>query len=375
MHRRLVALSWVALTTLACGPSAPPGEIALPGPGLGDLPERADRAAAVQRACEQCHPKIVEEWRRSYHHLSFTNLAFRASLSEENVPFCRRCHAPEAPSDTWPPEDLADIGVGCATCHMAGHAILAAPSNRPSKSPHAIVRDPRFATPAACAACHEFAFPPEKGRPRDLDMQTTVTEHKDSPYSDRSCADCHMPWVGDGKARHRSHAFASTRSPAAQAEALHIEASRTGGAVHILLSPGEVGHAYPTGDMFRRLAVRAEAVTTSGALLARRERYLARHFDRRRGPGGEPEISLAWDDRPGSPLSASKSATVDFDLGPSSLDCAISVQVVFERVAKTLEGRPERDAPVESAQVLFDALLPPSDSAPPQAPLPTSPRH
>lgn len=371
----LVLLS-VTLAVAACAPSAPPGEAALPGPGLGSVPERASRAREVQEACEGCHVDIAAEWRASFHARSFTNAAFQASLAEENLPFCRRCHAPEAPPETWPPEHLAAIGVGCATCHLAGQAILAAPATSPEgpprESPHAVVRDARFATEAACAGCHEFQFPAPATGGTPEKMQLTITEHEVSSYSDTACAGCHMPAAGEGAKRHRSHAFLGSRSPAAQAQALRVEASRSGASVRVALAPGEVGHAFPTGDLFRRLAVRAEAVTAEGALVAREVRYLARHFQRGRAPNGAPWIALAWDDRPGAPGEAAAGASVELDLGPAAAGRLVHVQVVFERVAKVLEGRPESSAPVESEALLFEAALPPG--GPPSRHPPDPPR-
>lgn len=358
------SLARAALAALAlvagCGPSEPPGEAALPGPALGSVPGRAERAREVQQACEGCHAEIAEEWRRSYHARSFTNPAFQASVAEENLAFCRGCHAPEAPPAEWPPPELGEIGVGCATCHLAGEAIVGAPAPGAREAPHAVVRDARFATEAACAGCHEFDFPGGVGEK----MQLTITEHEASGYSETACAGCHMPVVGQGGRRHRSHAFAGSRSPAAQALALRVDASRSGGSVRVSLAPGEVGHAFPTGDLFRRLAVRAEAVTAEGGLAAREVRYLARHFERWRAPNGAPRIRLSWDDRPGAPGPAAAGVDVALDLGAAASTRPISVQVVFERIAKVLDGRPESEAPVESEAVLFDVLLPPTNPDP-----------
>jgi hypothetical protein len=60
------------------------------------------------------------------------------------------------------------------------------------------------------------------------------------------------------------------------------------------LTPGAVGHAFPTGDLFRRRLVADEVVDDDFVLLARAERPLARHF--RFDAGVQREISDDHDD-------------------------------------------------------------------------------
>ena len=335
-------------------------DVTLPGPGVGDQPGRAARAVEVARACEECHADIASEQRLSRHASAFTNSAFQTALQKDNLPFCRSCHAPEAPQNTAPPADLGGLGVGCATCHLAGDTILAAPSDRPLRAPHRVARSARFAEESACAGCHQFAFLGDKlpGVP-DL-MQLTIEEHEISAYSNVSCAGCHMPLVGEGPRRHRSHRFSGSRTPEEQARALRITASRASPTeIEIEIAPGEVGHAYPTGDLFRRLEVRVEAVTSEGAVVAREVRYLARHFERRLSPSGHPVRALLWDDRPGAPGPAAEGVTLRMDLGAASADRLFDLRVSLQRVAQLVEGRPERESPVESESLLFSSVLPP----------------
>jgi hypothetical protein len=111
-------------------------------------------------------------------------------------------------------------------------------------SPHAIVRSHAFTTASACASCHEF----DSLRNPELAMQTTITEHAASPFADVTCQQCHMP---DG-----DHGFAASRDPDLLRSALVASASRPApDRVEIELAPGRVGHAFPTGDPFRRLVV------------------------------------------------------------------------------------------------------------------------
>lgn len=92
-------------------------------------------------------------------------------------------------------------------------------------------------------------------------MQSTVTEHAGSAFGTQSCQSCHMP-LEDGE---HSHAFLATRDPGTLRSALHVDASRTeSDTVALTLSLGQVGHAFPTGDPFRRLSLELDAITQGG---------------------------------------------------------------------------------------------------------------
>jgi hypothetical protein len=117
-------------------------------------------------------------------------------------------------------------------------------------------------------------------------MQRTVDEHARSPLASTSCADCHMPWTGEGDIRHRSHAFASTRSARALARAVSVRAHRDGTDLVFDLDLNGVGHAFPTGDLFRRIALSVEAIGPTGRTTPIAVRYLAKHFRLgKTGPG------------------------------------------------------------------------------------------
>ncbi len=63
--------------------------------------------------------------------------------------------------------------------------------------------------------------------------------------------------------------------------AIATEAQREGAStLATTLTPKRVGHAFPTGDLFRRLHVRAWAAGEDGAVLGLSERFLPRHFER-----------------------------------------------------------------------------------------------
>jgi hypothetical protein len=268
----------VAVTTVAaCG--APP-------PRSGAKPASA--------ACEACHAEVAAEWRKSLHHASFDDASFQASYAREPSRFCSACHAPHDPDA--PPgarTELASLGIACITCHGA-EATLATARDARGHAPHPVARDPSFATAAACARCHEFSFPDRPGStlPEDR-MQRTVSEHAGSAFAAASCADCHMPRTGPGG--HRSHRFAASRDPDMLRRALVVRARAVEpDVVEVLLSPGAVGHAFPTGDLFRRLLVGVERVDAEGARIDGALAPIGRTFAFRAGHQRELE-----DRRPG----------------------------------------------------------------------------
>jgi hypothetical protein len=220
-------------------------------------------------ACARCHAAIAREWRGSLHRRAWDDAYFQAAFAIEATPFCRGCHAPIA-RDAAPDAEAAEEGVSCAICHVRGDAIVSATPAAP-KSPHRVIVDPAFASPSACAGCHEFPFPvllahePAEALPT---MQRTIEEWRGSDAAAREvgCGDCHMPWVCEaGGARHHSHAFPGV-SLLDRHDALRVEASaardlrdRDQVVVTLTLRAGRVGHAVPTGDLFRALRIELSA--------------------------------------------------------------------------------------------------------------------
>src|SRR5690606_8289471 len=128
--------------------------------------------------------------------------------------------------------------------------------------------------PRACSGCHEFSFPDGAGK-----MQLTVTEHRASTRASTPCEGCHMPRIAVDRPRasprgreRRDHRFVASRDPAVLARAATIRATRSAAAVTIHLEPRDVGHALPTGDIFRRLRV----VVASDHDATRTETFLSR---------------------------------------------------------------------------------------------------
>ncbi|MCB9597646.1 MAG: hypothetical protein H6719_33315 [Sandaracinaceae bacterium] len=212
---------------------------------FGDAPEGLDGAEVV--ACAACHPRHADEWRGSAHAAAARDPLFLQEHSGD--PFCTDCHAPRARDVAAEPE-LAAVGVDCATCHLRGGVVNAARVS--GDAPHPSVADPDRAAVGLCRTCHQFDFPRNPGVP----MQDTVREWEASGQ-DEGCVGCHAPHQ-DG---HTDHRFLGHRDEALLARALLVEASaaRDGWSTDVVLRlrAHDVGHSVPTGDVFRRLEVRA----------------------------------------------------------------------------------------------------------------------
>jgi Cytochrome c554 and c-prime len=322
-------------------------------------------AVAMNARCEACHADIATEWNSSLHRAAHTDPVYQRAFAIEPLAFCQGCHAPEADPKTPVPAALGALGVGCVTCHWTGHEVLAAPRSsgsgmtNASVEAHPILREPRFAGAPACASCHEFAFPDSARRLKPELMQSTISEHA-AAESDRSCADCHMPPVLDktsGK-NHRSHVFEASRNPEMVRRAVTISAERSGpGTVRFTLTPTWAGHAFPTGDLFRRVEVHVDAVGAEYQAVASSTRYLMRHFAERKHGAGLVRY-VESDDRPlGTPL------TVDMNLGPAASDLPMAYRLAYQRVEHPRSEKPE-DSVVEGEVVLSEGILPPLGKKP-----------
>lgn len=297
--------------------------------------------------CVRCHPQQATEWQSSQHRSAHTDPDYQRVVVHERGAFCQTCHAPEASPATMPSPDAGALGVACVTCHVPeGDHVLAAPGSSPPEA-HAIIRTAAFAGVDACAGCHQFNFPQNP----DVAMQATVTEHAQSAFADTPCADCHMPWTGEGVARHRDHTFSASRDPQMLRSAVVVEAERDVDGVTLRLFPGRIGHAFPTGDLFRRLWVDVEALDEDGESLAYDGRALARRFTR---GGGQ----LLDDDRPGAHEGP---VVLRFELGDVALGHPIRWQLFHQRVALPLDGD---DADLFGQTLVTSGVLAPRATTP-----------
>jgi hypothetical protein len=296
-------------------------------------------ASNPQERCAACHQAETAEWNASLHHAAYTDTDFQASFKAEPLAFCFDCHAPEAKGNR-DDEQAAAIGVGCASCHSVGEGH----GTRPT---HVATTD--------CSSCHEFSFP---GRKNAL-MQSTMTEHAKSPLADRSCASCHLPRAADG---HRDHRFNVSRNEALLRSSLDVEISRrTAEGIELTLKTNDVGHAMPTGDLFRRLRIVVFAESRDGRLLGDDEILLGRRFDRAHGVPTETNDDRVFGER-----------RVHIDGAWIANASHISIEVRYDRVGQTMEigeaheGHQARREGLFASVVLAQISLDDSDMKPEQ---------
>jgi hypothetical protein len=257
--------------------------------------------AARNAACASCHEDIAREWRASLHRQSAVDPVYRRAFAREPLAFCSACHDP-----------LSDpaLGTGCISCHD-GHGA------------------PMRARP--CADCHDFASPDGHDK-----MQLTSTEHRASVHAASSCASCHMPRAADG---HPSHAFHASRAPDLLRRAATITATRTDQAVIVTFAARDVGHALPTGDIFRRLRIEVVAAGEGGP---RSERILGR----------KTKLGDDQDDRPFAAGGARASVAVPI----AAPGRPLAWRVLYERAEHPISPD-EREAVIEGSVELAAGTL------------------
>lgn len=224
--------------------------------------------------CVDCHADIAAQWQQSRHRVAWTNDLMQAGFVAEPQLFCVNCHAPareqvaevqsnlsayaalgpHAPPHVTAaplkPEPKAEEGITCVVCHLRDGQMLTAGPGDPD-GPHELRVDPEFGTSAACTTCHDFptpAFVDGVTHFTEEPMQATASEWEDWKAltgRDEGCQTCHMP---EG-----SHAMRGAHDLERVSGAVVVE-QRAG---QLVLSTKDVGHAVPTGDLFRHLTVEA----------------------------------------------------------------------------------------------------------------------
>lgn len=308
-------------------------------PGPAPQAARDPGPAQANARCEGCHEDVAREWRASMHAQSNTDPVFRRALAIEPFPLCRGCHAPEADPGADAPPVVSAVGVGCVTCHVTApgpDAATLATGSSGSAAPHPVMRDPAFGTPLACAGCHEFDFPEAAPHQAPERMQSTVSEHAVSRFAGTSCVECHMVRAPTPqRPGHRSHLFGASRDLARLRSAVRVRGERVSpSSVRLTLTSGRVGHAFPTGDLFRRLVVSAEAVGDDWFVVSEASRQLRRRFEVRPMASGHFGRHVVADDRVG----VDASTPVTLDLGEQARGRAIAWRVEYQRVEHPLGG-------------------------------------
>ena len=342
--RLLLFATLAGITAGAEASRSPP----LPGPAPQARSAGYD-VAAENHFCASCHTEIAAEWQGSMHHSSWDDGVFQTAYAVEPIAFCRNCHVPEADPNEMPAEDARRLGIGCVTCHVESGEVVGSHARGATKEHHAVRGDARLATSSACERCHQFEFP----EPQRAPMQSTADEHQVSKHATESCQHCHMlPVVGEAGVRHRSHDFRVIGNPALLRSALLASGSRIDErAVNVALAAARVGHAFPTGDMFRRLEVRAQIVGEGGA--EARPVVLSRRFEMAMGNHG-PERKQIGDDR----LAATaETRDVRLQFSEALAGRAVNWQVVYQRMDAGMATAFGLD-PVADEVVVADGLIP-----------------
>ena len=226
------------------------------GLGLSRGAAKLDRSEpSSSEDCADCHAPEVEAWKGSRHAQSRTNDAFEVALRTAATPgWCLNCHEPVAGQDE---------GVSCAACHVRDELLAASEPSEEAIAAHPIRYSPELDSPRFCSGCHEFRAADLHGNPdRGGPLQTTLSEYVDSGV-DATCVECHL----------EGHAFPG-RELLADVVSVRVEEGR-----FVVSLVGEVGHAVPTGDPFRRLELLACEDPDCEDVLARHSWSRVHRFD------------------------------------------------------------------------------------------------
>jgi hypothetical protein len=229
--------------------------------------------------------------------------------------------------------------------------VLGGTHTEAKNAPHPLKPSPRLSSTEACRHCHEFRFAdarPSGAPERSQWMQRTWTEHHDGDVnSESNCASCHMPRTGE----HTNHRFVGGHDEALVRSALAVSAKRVSPTrVELTLTPANVTHAVPTGDLFRRLLVSVETGRAPAQV-----RYLARHHQRV-GNGQRLEVA---DDRP-----FARATTLSFELRAEERALPARYRVVYQRVDHLVDDDESR-AVLSGELELASGELPVRDAPPP----------
>jgi hypothetical protein len=356
LKRPLTALSLAVLLTTTVGDAR---RTPFPGPSTGPPAARVVRGmgTVTNADCAGCHPQIAAEWRASLHRQSFTDPSFTRAFSVEPLPLCRGCHAPEADPSAPPPARAAHEGVGCTTCHVVDGAVASVHGHR-REAPHATRKSPWLASPQACARCHQFDFPQLSNTVVPTPMQNTVVEHAASSFATSSCQSCHMPPVPSSNGgTHRSHQFGVRDDPSMLRRAVKATATWAGpNTLAVVLESDRVGHAFPTGEVFRRLVVQAVAVRGTPAFAAwATPIYLTRAFADVPMPGGAAFRKVeVRDTRLGPPGTPGAKQTHLFTLPDYPDDAIVVWAVQYQRLNAPVDGADQ----VEDEVVIAGGVMP-----------------
>jgi len=233
---------------------------------------------ADSESCRSCHETIYENWYGSRHRVALTNPIYQESHARETSVWCVNCHAPfMRPGGN--PEILSDRvqaadGISCITCHVREGKILTGrePQYSTEKAVHQYLIVPAMKNETFCESCHQFNFTTASSTESMIQyseqvMQGTVSEWRHSSFAGKvGCGECHL-----FRGTKDSHSFPGGHSLKQLSEALRVEIKRLDG-THIevqVISLG-IGHAFPTGDLFRTLRLQVEGSGVSREIVLKK---------------------------------------------------------------------------------------------------------
>lgn len=298
-------------------------------------PEREAVRAGEERAttsadCRACHETAYRNWHASRHRVAFTNPLYRESHAREPSRWCVNCHAPFVapgaaaesplgPGELTGPESAplqAADGISCMVCHVrAGQVLTGARPVVSGRPAHEYRIEPLMKSAEFCGSCHQFNFLTARtSRPgaevleySDQPMQDTLREWRNSAYNQaggQNCQSCHL-FAGT----EASHRFPGGHALADLARAIDIEARRAEeGRIALRLYALGIGHAFPTGDLFR--ALRVKVYTAGGRPV--KELILKKRFAALPVAGPETEVSAG-------PAGSATGGSVADPLAPSKI--------------------------------------------------------
>ena len=233
-----------------------------------DFPPHPKTGKAMQSSedCAGCHATVYRNWQKSRHRVALTNELYKESHAREPSPWCVNCHAPLRLLGSEKTPYRGEEGISCLACHARGGEILTGALPVPAKPAlkgklaHSYRIDAQFKDERLCENCHEFNFPTaasamSEGKDfhyTDQPMQSTVSEYRASAfYGKVTCQGCHL-----FRDTADSHTFPGGHALERLKKDLRVEAVRESeGSLTLRIYAQGIGHAFPTGDLFRTLRV------------------------------------------------------------------------------------------------------------------------
>ena len=193
--------------------------------------------------CQRCHATHVSEWKDSRHAQSWSNDIFQAAYQVASYrKWCADCHRPlQKYTDN---EQLMNEGVSCTICHLEeGKIITSNPKSDTLQAPHSLQYKSSFGESEFCAQCHQFDLPTYHPMYSDVPAQNTYQEWVQSGVQ-ASCQDCHM---------NNGHTFPGSHSLPLLQKSIGVSVEKKEATIDVKVRTQGIGHAFPTGDGFRRL--------------------------------------------------------------------------------------------------------------------------